>query len=59
MKKLVTWTSLILAVSLFAEPGNNKGQLKKSMKVVPLSSTYLSTENGGTNHMHQLLYLME
>ena len=50
MKKLIAWTSLILAVSLFAEPGNNKGQLKKSMKVVPLSSIYLSTENGGTNH---------
>ncbi len=50
MKKLITWTSLILAVSLFAEPGNNKGQLKKSMKAIPLSSIYLSTENGGTNH---------
>ena len=50
MKKLIAWTSLILAVSLFAEPGNNKGQLKRSMKVVPLSSVYLSIENGGTNH---------
>ena len=50
MKKLITWTSLILAISLFAEPGENKGQLKRSMKVVPLSSTYLSIENGGTNH---------
>ena len=50
MKKLITWTSLILAVSLFAEPGDNKGQLKRSRKVVPLSSIYLSTENGGTNH---------
>ncbi len=50
MKKLITWTSLILAVSLFAEPGQNNSQLKRSMKVVPLSSIYLSTENGGTNH---------
>ena len=54
MKKLITWTSLILAVSLFAEPGNNKGQLKRSMKVVPLSSVYLSIENGGTNHAWNL-----
>ena len=50
MKNLITWTSLILAVSLFAEPGQNNNQLKRSMKVVPLSSIYLSTEYGGTNH---------
>src|SRR5574344_1664547 len=55
MKKLIAWTSLILAASLFAEPGENKGQLKKSMKVVPLSSTYLSTEYGGINHASAVL----
>jgi hypothetical protein len=55
MKKLITWTSLILAVSLFAEPGQNNSQLKRSMKVVPLSSAYLSIENGGTNHASAVL----
>ncbi len=55
MEKLIAWTSLILAVSLFAEPGDNKGQLKRSIKVVPLSSIYLSAENGGTNHASAVL----
>ncbi len=44
-------TSAILASGLSAT------ELKRSMKVVPLSSAYLSTENGGENHASAVLVL--
>src|SRR5574344_642477 len=41
--------NLIITSSILVS-GLSATELKRSMKVVPLSSIYLSTENGGTNH---------
>lgn len=40
----------LIITSAILVSGLSAAELKRSMKVVPLSSTYLSTENGGTNH---------
>ena len=46
--------NLIIASAILAS-GLSATELKRSMKVVPLSSAYLSIENGGTNHASAVL----
>ena len=45
----------LIITSVILVSGLSAAELKRSMKVVPLSSTYLSTENGGTNHASAVL----